>query len=95
MIYKSIVLVKQVPDTANISVQVMKPDGTVNRAKLPAVFNPEDKTALELALQVRDQFGGTVIALTMGPPKASELLRECLYMGADDAYVLTPNFITF
>lgn len=89
MSYTSIVLVKQVPDTANISGQVMKPDGTVNRAMLPAIFNPEDKVALELALQVRDRFGGKVIALTMGPPKASELLRECFYMGADEAYLIS------
>jgi len=89
MSYRSIVLVKQVPDTANISGQVMKPDGTVNRAMLPAVFNPEDKVALELALQTRDKFGGEVIALTMGPPKASELLRECLYMGADQGILIS------
>lgn len=89
MSYNSIVLVKQVPDTANISGGVMKPDGTVNRAMLPAIFNPEDKVALELALQVRERFGGTVRVLTMGPPKASELLRECLYMGADEAYLIS------
>lgn len=89
MSYKSIVLVKQVPDTANISGQVMRPDGTVNRAKLPAIFNPEDKVALELALQVRDRYGGTVKVITMGPPKASEMLRECLYMGADEAYLIS------
>lgn len=89
MNYNSIVLVKQVPDTANISGQVMRPDGTVNRAKLPAIFNPEDKVALELALQVRDRYGGKVRVLTMGPPKASEMLRECLYMGADEAYLIS------
>jgi len=89
MNYRSIVLVKQVPDTANISGQVMKPDGTVNRAMLPAIFNPEDKVALELALHTRDKFGGEVIALTMGPPKASELLRECLYMGADRVILIS------
>ncbi|MFC2088820.1 electron transfer flavoprotein subunit beta/FixA family protein [Calditrichota bacterium] len=89
MSFNSIVLVKQVPDTANISGQVMKPDGTVNRAKLPAIFNPEDLTALEMALQVKDRFGGSVIAVTMGPPKASELLRECLYMGADKVYLIS------
>lgn len=87
--FNSIVLVKQVPDTANISGQVMKPDGTVNRAKLPAVFNPEDLVALELALQIKDQYGGKVTAITMGPPKASELLRECLYMGADDVCLIS------
>ncbi len=87
--YNSIVLVKQVPDTSNISGQVMKEDGTVNRSKLPAVFNFEDRVALELALQVRDRFGGTITALTMGPPRASDVLRECLYMGADSAYLIT------
>ena len=89
MTYNSIVLVKQVPDTANIFGEVMKPDGTVNRAKLPTIFNPEDKVALELALQVRDQYGGKVTAVTMGPPKAAELLKECLYMGADDVVLVT------
>jgi electron transfer flavoprotein beta subunit len=58
MSHNIIVLVKQVPDTANISGNVMKDDGTVNRAKLPAIFNPEDMTAMELALQFRDRFGG-------------------------------------
>lgn len=85
----SLVLVKQVPDTANISGEVMKPDGTVNRSKLPAIFNPEDKVALELALQVQEKYGGSVTVVTMGPPKASELLRECLYMGADKAYLIS------
>ncbi len=85
----SIVLVKQVPDTANISGQVMKPDGTVNRAMLPAIFNPEDKVALEIALQIKDLYGGKVTAITMGPPKASDILRECLYMGADEVYLIS------
>ena len=58
--YNSIVLVKQVPDTANISGKVMKDDGTVNRAKLPAIFNHEDKVALELALQIKERYGGKV-----------------------------------
>lgn len=89
MTYNSIVLVKQVPDTANISGDVMRPDGTVNRGRLPAVFNPEDRVALELALQVKDEYGGTVRVLTMGPPRASDMLRECLYMGADDACLVT------
>ena len=85
----SIVMVKQVPDTANISGQVMKEDGTVNRAKLPAIFNHEDRVALEFALQVKDKFGGKVTALTMGPPRASDVLRECLYMGADEAILIS------
>lgn len=89
MSYHSIVLVKQVPDTANISGEVMRSDGTVNRAKLPAIFNPEDKTALELALQVKDRYGGTVTAITMGPPKATDILRDCLYMGADQVFLIS------
>jgi len=85
----SIVLVKQVPDTANISGKVMNDDGTVNRSKLPAVLNSEDRAALELALRVRDQYGGRVTVLTMGPQRASDILRECLYMGADAACLIS------
>jgi electron transfer flavoprotein beta subunit len=84
-----LVLVKQVPDTANISGQVMKPDGTVNRSMLPAIFNPEDKVALELALRAKEEYGGVVTAITMGPPKASDLLRECLYLGADKVVLIS------
>ncbi len=87
--YNSIVMVKQVPDTANISGKVMKDDGTVNRAKLPAIFNHEDRVALELALQVKDKYGGKVTAVTMGPPRASDILRECFFMGADDVCLIT------
>lgn len=83
MSYNSIVCVKQVPDTSNISGQVMKPDGTVNRSKLPTIFNPDDLVALELALHVKDKFGGKVTVITMGPPPAAEVLRQSLYMGAD------------
>lgn len=89
MSYHSIVMVKQVPDTANISGQVMRPDGTVNRSKLPTIFNPEDKVALELALQFRDRYDGTVRVLTMGPIKASDLLRDCLYLGVDEAILVS------
>ncbi len=87
--YHSIVCVKQVPDTANITADAMKDNGTVNRAALPAIFNPEDLHALEAALDVRDRFGGTVTALTMGPLNACEVLRECLYRGADRAILIT------
>jgi electron transfer flavoprotein beta subunit len=87
--YNSIVMVKQVPDTANISGKVMKDDGTVNRSKLPAIFNYEDKVALELALRVKEKYGGKVIAVTMGPPRASDVLRECLFMGADETYLIS------
>jgi electron transfer flavoprotein beta subunit len=84
-----IVLAKQVPDTANITGDAMKPDGTVNRAALPAIFNPEDLNALEMALEIRERHGGTVTLVTMGPPRAGELLREALYRGADRAILLT------
>ena len=87
--YHSAVLVKQVPDTANITGNVMKEDGTVNRAKLPAILNHEDLVALEIALQVKDRYGGTVTAVTMGPPRASDILRECLFMGANKVYLIS------
>jgi electron transfer flavoprotein beta subunit len=89
MAYNSVVLVKQVPDTANITGKAMKDDGTVNRAALPAIFNPEDLNALEMALQVKDQYGGQVTVLTMGPPRAADVLREALYRGADRTILLT------
>jgi len=89
MPYDSIVLVKQVPDTANITTDAMKEDGTVNRAALPAIFNPEDLHALEAALEVKERFGGTVTAISMGPPKAADVLRDCLFRGADHAILVT------
>ncbi|MGD0139076.1 MAG: electron transfer flavoprotein subunit beta/FixA family protein [Tepidisphaeraceae bacterium] len=88
MEYDSIVCVKQVPDTANVTGEAMKADGTVNRGALPAVFNPDDLHALEAALQIRDGFGGSVTVLTMGPVGAAEVLRECLYRGADRAVLV-------
>jgi electron transfer flavoprotein beta subunit len=87
--YDSIVCVKQVPDTANVTADAMKEDGTVNRAALPTIFNPEDLHALETALLVRDHHGGTVTVVSMGPPKAADVLRESLYRGADRAILLT------
>ena len=89
MPYHSIVCVKQVPDTANVTADAMREDGTVNRAALPTVFNPDDLYALEAALDIRERFGGTVTALTMGPPKAADVLRDCLNHGADRAILLT------
>lgn len=88
MAYDTIVCVKQVPDTANVTGDAMKADGTVNRAALPAIFNPEDLHALEAALQIRDRFGGTVTALAMGPLGACEVLRESLCRGADRAILI-------
>jgi len=87
--FNSIVCVKQVPDTANVTSDAMTPEGTVNRAALPTIFNPEDLHALETALEIRDRFGGTVTVVTMGPPKAADVLRACLYRGADRAILLT------
>jgi len=79
-----IVLVKQVPDTQNISGEAMTPEGTVNRAALPAIFNPDDLYALEAALQIKDAHPDTTITvIAMGPPSASAVLKECLYRGAD------------
>lgn len=87
--FNMVVLVKQVPDTKNITGEAMKEDGTVNRAALPAIFNPEDLNALEMALQVKENYGGTINVITMGPPAATEVLRESLYRGADNVYLLS------
>ena len=84
-----VVLVKQVPDTQNVTGDAMKEDGTVNRAALPAVFNPEDLNALEEALRLKDRHGARVTVVTMGPPAAVQVLRESLYRGADEVILLT------
>ena len=87
---KIIVLAKQVPDTRNVGPDAMTPEGTVNRAALPAVFNPEDLNALEQALRLKDANpGSTITMLTMGLPKATEVLREGLFRGADKGVLLT------
>ena len=87
---KIVVLAKQVPDTRNVGPDAMTPEGTVNRAALPAVFNPEDLNALEQALRLKDQFpGSTISVVTMGLPKSAEVIREALYRGADQGYVVT------
>ena len=84
-----VVLIKQVPDTKRITVNAMNDDGTVNRGALPAIFNPEDLNALELALEIKDRFGGKVTAVTMGLPAAADILRAALFRGADDAVLIT------
>ena len=90
MALKIIVLAKQVPDTRNVGPDAMTPEGTVNRAALPAVFNPDDLNALEQALRLKEQFpGSTVSVVTMGLPKSAEVIREALYRGADAVYVIT------
>lgn len=90
MSLKIVVLAKQVPDTRNVGPDAMTPEGTVNRAALPAVFNPDDLNALEQALRLKDQFpGSTISVVTMGLPKSAEVIREALYRGADEGYVVT------
>ena len=85
-----VVLAKQVPDTRNVGKDAMKEDGTINRSALPAIFNPEDLNALEQALQLKETNPGSKITiLTMGPPRAAEIIREALYRGADTGIVLT------
>ncbi|MFV0592915.1 MAG: electron transfer flavoprotein subunit beta/FixA family protein [Draconibacterium sp.] len=89
-VYNIIVLAKQVPDTRNVGKDAMKADGTINRAVLPAIFNPEDLNALEQALRIKDKFpGSTVKILTMGPGRAADIIREGLFRGADGGILLT------
>ena len=88
--FNIIVLAKQVPDTHNVGKDAMKADGTVNRAALAAIFNPEDLNALEQALRIKDKNPGTTVSLlSMGPVRAAEVLREGLYRGADKGYLLS------
>lgn len=90
MSLKIVVLAKQVPDTRNVGPDAMTEQGTINRAALPAVFNPEDLNALEQALRLKDQFpGSTISVVTMGLPKSAEVVREALYRGADEGFVVT------
>ena len=88
MALKIVVLAKQVPDTRNVGKDAMTAEGTVNRAALPAIFNPEDLNALEQALRLKEQNpGSTVGILTMGPPRAGEIIRQGLYRGADTGVI--------
>jgi len=87
--YNCVVLIKQVPDTKRITGEAMNDDGTVNRTALPAIFNPEDLNALEMALQIKEKYGGKVTVITMGLPAAGNVLRESLFRGADDAILVT------
>ena len=90
MRFRIIVLAKQVPDTRNVGKDAMKADGTVNRAALPAIFNPEDLHALEQALSIKDRIPyAEVILLTMGPTRAAEIIREAMYRGADQGFLIT------
>ena len=87
--YNCVVCIKQVPDTKKVTGEAMKADGTINRAALPAIFNPEDRNALEAALWVKETYGGTVTVITMGLPAAKAILREALMCGADRAVLVT------
>ncbi len=89
MSYNCVVLVKQVPDTKKITGDVMNDDGTVKRSALPAIFNPEDLNALEMALQVKERYGGHITVITMGLPAAGAVLRDSFYRGADDVILIT------
>ena len=90
MSFKIVVLAKQVPDTRNVGKDAMKADGTVNRAALPAIYNPEDLNALEQALRLKSKIGdATVQVLTMGPARAAEIIRESMYRGADGGFLLS------
>ena len=85
-----VVLAKQVPDTRQVGPDAMNADGTVNRAALPAVFNPEDLNALEQALRLKDQNpGSTVTLLTMGPERAQDIVMEGMLRGADGGWLLS------
>lgn len=85
-----VVLAKQVPDTRNVGKNAMKADGTINRGALPAIFNPEDLNALEQALRIKDTCpDANVSLLTMGPPRAADIIREGLFRGADGGVLLT------
>ena len=87
---KIVVLAKQVPDTRNVGKDAMTPEGTVNRAALPAIFNPEDLNALEMALALKDRTdASTVHILTMGPQRAADIIRDAMFRGADGGYLLS------
>ena len=84
---KIVVCIKQVPDTKG-GVK-FNPDGTLDRSAMMAIMNPDDKAGLEAALRLKDQYGAEVTVLTMGLPKAEEVLREALAMGADTGILIT------
>ncbi|MDR1006915.1 MAG: electron transfer flavoprotein subunit beta/FixA family protein [Bacteroidales bacterium] len=90
MSFKIVVLAKQVPDTRNVGKDAMKEDGTVNRAALPAIFNPEDLNALEMALEIKDKItDASISVITMGPARAAEIIRDSIYRGADNGIVVS------
>ena len=84
---KIIVSIKQVPDTSGKV--AVNPDGTLNRASMQTITNPDDMNALEAALKIKDETGCKVVVVTMGPPPAAGMLREALAMGADEAVLVS------
>lgn len=84
---KIIVCVKQVPDTSGKV--AVNPDGTLNRASMPVITNHDDRSAVEAALKLKDEYGCKVVVVSMGPGAAESMLRECLAMGADEAYLIS------
>ena len=82
-----VVCLKQVPDTT--AVKIDPKTGTLIRDGVPSIINPEDKHALEAALTIKDNVGGKVTVISMGPPQAKDALREALCMGADEAILVT------
>ena len=84
---KIIVSVKQVPDTSGKV--AVNPDGTLNRASMQTIINPDDMNAVEAALKLKDELGCKVTVVTMGPPPAEGMLRELMAMGADDGYLVS------
>lgn len=88
--YQIVVLAKQVPDTRNVGKDVMKEDGTINRAALPAIFNPEDLQGLEMALKAKSLLkDAKVTVITMGPTRSADIIREAIFRGADNGYVVS------
>ena len=84
---KAIVCVKQVPDTSGKV--AVNPDGTLNRASMATIINPDDKNAVEAALKLKDATGCKVVVITMGPPPAQGMLRELMAMGVDEGVLIT------
>ena len=89
MPYRMVCLIKRVVDALNITPDVLKEDGTVDRQALPSVFNPDDLFALEMALGVKDRHGGEITVISMGRPPAVEVLKDALCRGADRAVLVT------
>lgn len=91
--FQIVVLAKQVPDTHNVGKDAMKEDGTINRAALPAIFNPDDLKALEMALACKDALKNImdvkVSIITMGPSRAADIVRESIFRGADNGFVVS------